>query len=36
MADEVNTDNDRRNHSNHGFDLNKIDYDWIEKTSDTK
>jgi len=35
MADEVNTGMDARNF-NTGFDLNKVDYDWIEKTSNVK
>jgi len=35
MADEVNTMHDQRN-ADYGFDLNKIDYQWIEKTSNVK
>lgn len=35
----VNTDSDQRNYSgidHGGFDLNKIDYDWIAKSSNVK
>ena len=38
-TDHPNTDADPRNFSpsaNGGFDLNKVDYDWIEKTSNIK
>ena len=39
MGHTVNTDDDNRNYSSvngGGFDLNKVDYDWIEKTNNVK